>query len=186
MKVRYLLLFCALLAGNVLSLAQAVRGSIEGTVKDQQGQLIPNATLTVANTGTGETLTATSSGEGVFVVAEVKPGIYRVTATAAGFKKITVEGIVVQVATVSTVHVELPVGAATDSVTISAGDSQEVVNSANPEIGDVVDRQRILDLPLDGRNPLELTALQAGVQLRTNADGEIDKFSINGNRTVAN
>jgi len=43
-----------------------------------------------------------------------------------------------------------------------------------------VDRQRILDLPLDGRNPLELTALQAGVQLRTNTDGEIDRFSIKG------
>ena len=169
-----------------LAFAQAVRGRIEGSVKDQQGLLIPNATVTAINIGTGEALRATSSGEGVFVFAEVKPGIYRVTGEANGFKKVSVEGIVVQVATVSTVNIGLPVGAATDSVTITAGDSQEVVNSANPEIGDVVDRQRILDLPLDGRNPLELTALQAGVQLRTNADGEIDRFSINGNRTVAN
>ena len=175
-----------LLSVSALAYGQAVRGRIEGTVKDQQGQLIPNAAISITNLGTGETLSAASSGEGVFVVAEVKPGSYRVTAEAAGFKKITVEGIVVQVATVSTVNLELPVGAATDSVTVSANESQEVVNSANPEIGDVVDRQRILDLPLDGRNPLELTALQAGVQLRTNADGEIDRFSINGNRTVAN
>jgi hypothetical protein len=175
-----------LLLFTAITFAQAVRGRIEGTVKDQQGQLIPNATLNITNLGTGETLTATSSGAGVFVVAEVKPGSYRVTAEAAGFKKTSVEGVVVQVATVSTVNLELPVGAATDSITVSASESQEVVNSANPEIGDVVDRQRILDLPLDGRNPLELTALQAGVQLRTNADGEIDRFSINGNRTVAN
>lgn len=186
MKVRFLLLLCAVLSSNVLSSAQAVRGRIEGSVKDPQGQLIPNATITITNLGTGETLTATSSGEGVFVAVEVKPGTYRVSAEAQGFKKATVDGVTVQVATVSTVNIELPLGAATDSITITASESQEVVNSANPEIGDVVDRQRILDLPLDGRNPLELTALQAGVQLRTNADGEIDRFSINGNRTVAN
>jgi hypothetical protein len=178
--------FLCLLLFTASTFAQAVRGRIEGTVKDQQGQLVPNATLNLTNLGTGETLTATSSSAGVFVVAEVKPGSYRVTAEAAGFKKTSIEGVVVQVATVSTVNLELPVGAATDSITITASESQEVVNSANPEIGDVVDRQRILDLPLDGRNPLELTALQAGVQLRTNADGEIDRFSINGNRTVAN
>lgn len=120
------------------------------------------------------------------LVPEVKPGVYRVTAEAKGFKKITVEGVVVQVATVSTVNLDLAVGEASETVTVNASESQEVVNSSNPEVGDVVDRQRILDLPLDGRNPLELTALQAGVQLRTNADGEIDRFSINGNRTVAN
>ena len=174
------------LALSLSPFAQSVRGRIEGTVKDPQGQLIANAALTITNAGTGEKLTATSSSEGVFVVVEVKPGIYSITAEAAGFKKITAENIVVQVATVSTVKLELPVGATTDSITVSASESQEVVNTANPEVGDVIDRQRILDLPLDGRNPLELTALQAGVQLRTNADGEIDKFSINGNRTVAN
>ncbi|MDX2030512.1 MAG: TonB-dependent receptor [Blastocatellia bacterium] len=189
MKRYGLLAACAYLFAILLvdgAGAQAVRGRIEGTVRDPQGQLIPNATITLTNLGTGETRTAVSSGEGVYVAVEVKPGAYRVTAEATGFKKITVEGIVVQVATVATVNLELPVGAASESITVNASESQEVVNSANPEVGDVVDRQRILDLPLDGRNPLELTALQAGVQLRTNADGEIDRFSINGNRTVAN
>lgn len=81
-------------------------GRIEGTVKDPQGQVIPNAALTITNTGTSETLRATSSGAGVFVVAEVKSGTYRVTAEAQGFKKITVEGVVVQVATVSTVNLD--------------------------------------------------------------------------------
>ena len=186
---RWIMTFAILVTLSVLvdpAAAQVVRGRIEGTVKDQQGQMIPSAKLTIVNLGTGETLTAVSSGEGVFVAVEVKPGSYRVTAEAPGFKKTTVEGVVVQVATVSTVNLELPVGAATDTITITASETQEVVNSTNPEVGDVVDRQRILDLPLDGRNPLELTALQAGVQLRTNADGEIDRFSINGNRTVAN
>jgi len=76
------LLFCATYD---LSYAQAVRGRIEGAVKDPQGQVVPNVALTITNMGTGETLKATSSGDGAFVVAEVKPGTYRVTAEAAGF-----------------------------------------------------------------------------------------------------
>lgn len=190
MKARHFFpLFISLLGLMLFSnvaFAQAVRGRIEGAVKDPQGQLIPNAALTLTNSGTGETLRAQSSGEGLFQFVEIKPGLYRVTGEATGFKRITVEGIVVQVATTTTVNLELTIGATNETVSVSASESQEVVNSANPEVGDVVDRQRILDLPLDGRNPLELTALQAGVQLRTNADGEIDRFSINGNRTVAN
>ena len=177
------LLFCATYD---LSYAQAVRGRIEGAVKDPQGQVVPNVALTITNMGTGETLKATSSADGAFVVAEVKPGTYRVTAEAAGFKKAIVEGVVAQVATVATVNIDMQVGATSETISINAGDSQEVVNTSNPEVGDVVDRQRILDLSLDGRNPLELTALQAGVQTRSNAAGEIARFSINGNRTVAN
>jgi hypothetical protein len=178
--------FLWLCGASHLSYAQAVRGRIEGIVKDPQGNVVPNAALTITNQGTGETLKAASSNEGVFVVAEVKPGTYRVIAEATGFKRFTAEGIIVQVATVSTVNIDLQIGATSETITVSASDTQEVINTANAEVGDVVDRQRILDLPLDGRNPLELTALQAGVQTRTNADGEIDRFSINGNRTVAN
>jgi Carboxypeptidase regulatory-like domain len=165
---------------------QSVRGRIEGTVKDSQGQVVPNANLTVTNTGTGETSQVVSTNEGGFVVPELQPGTYQITAEIVGFKKVLVEGITVQVATVSNVNIDLEVGAVTEQVTVSAADAQEVVNTANAEVGDVVDRQRILDLPLDGRNPFELTTLQAGVQSKTNSDGEVASFSVNGNRTVAN
>jgi Carboxypeptidase regulatory-like domain/TonB-dependent Receptor Plug Domain len=166
--------------------AQALRGRVEGTVKDPQGQLLPNATVSVKNTGTGETLTATTTGEGSFVVNELKPGTYSITTEASGFKRSLITGIIVQVATVTTVQVELEVGTVNEEVTISADDAQVVINSSNPEVGEVVDRQKILELPLDGRNPFELTALQAGVQTKSSGDGEVTRFSINGNRTVAN
>ena len=175
-------IFCA----GVLTFGQSVRGRIEGTVKDPQGQVVPNISLTITNIGTGETLQATSTEEGVFVIAEVKPGTYQITAEGAGFKQTTVEGILVQVATISNVNIELQVGNVNEQVTVDAGEAQEVINTSNPEVGDVVDRERILDLPLDGRNPLDLVALQAGVQTKTGGDGEVTKFSINGNRTVAN
>lgn len=187
MKQRRIWLWLALALVSAISVnAQTVRGRIEGVIRDAQGGIIPNATVTATNIGTGGTFRAVSSGEGSFVILEVQPGTYRLTAEAPGFKKFITEGVVVQVATVSNVNVTLEAGQVSETITVNASEAQEVVNSANPEVGDVVDRQRILDLPLDGRNPLELTALQAGVQLRTNADGEIDRFSINGNRTVAN
>lgn len=171
---------------GTISFGQAIRGRIEGTVKDPQGQVVPNVSLTIVNVGTGERLQAVTTAEGTFTVAEVKPGTYQITAEGAGFKKVSVEGIIVQVATVSNVAIELQVGGVNEQVTINAADVQEVVNTSNAEVGEVVDRQKILDLPLDGRNPLELTALQAGVQTKTSGDGEVTKFSINGNRTVAN
>ena len=187
MKQRRSWLWLALALVSASSVgAQTVRGRIEGVVRDAQSGIIPNATVSATNIGTGGGARAVSSGEGTFVILELQPGSYRLVAEAPGFKKFITEGVVVQVATVSNVNVTLEAGQVSETIAVNASDAQEVVNSANPEVGDVVDRQRILELPLDGRNPLELTALQAGVQLRTNADGEIARFSINGNRTVAN
>ncbi len=175
-----LLTFCSLVSG------QALRGRVEGTVKDPQDQVVRNVTVTLTNTETGEAAQTSSNEEGGFVFTEVKPGNYRVTAELVGFKKIRIEDVIVQVATVSSVNVILEVGGVNEEVTVSASEAQEVVNTTNAEVGDVVDRQRILELPLDGRNPFELTALSAGVQTKSNSDGEVRNFSINGNRTVAN
>lgn len=165
---------------------QTLRGRIEGTVKDPQGQVVPNVAITVVNIGTGEKLTATTTNEGTFSVSEVKPGSYQITAEVQGFKKILLEGIGVQVGTTTGVTIQLELGTVNEQVNVSADDAQITINTSNPEIGEVVDRQKILELPLDGRNPFELTALQAGVQTKTSGDGEVTSFSINGNRTVAN
>ncbi len=187
MRIRHLFLITVVIGVAVASvLGQALRGRIEGTVKDPQGQVIANASLSVKNNETGETNTATSNGEGIFAFNELKPGTYSMTAENQGFKKSLIEGVVVQVATVTSVIVQLEIGSINEEITVSAADAQVTINTANPEVGEVVDRQKILELPLDGRNPFELTALQAGVQTKSNADGEVSSFSINGNRTVAN
>lgn len=187
-RIFFVLLLATLLFGAAASpiAAQSVRGRIEGVVRDQQNLPVANASITTTNIGTNETQQATSSEEGTFAVPELQPGAYRVTAEVAGFKRFTTEGVIVQVATVANVTIALEVGGVTEQVTVAASDAQEVVNTSTPEVGGVIDRQRILDLPLDGRNPLELTALQPGVSTRTGSDGENQRFSINGNRTVAN
>ncbi len=183
-KILVVVLFLVSLNGAIN--AQTLRGRIEGAVKDPQGQVVPNVAITATNSGTGEKLNTTSNSEGVFSINEVKPGNYTVNAEIQGFKKVLIEGIAVQVGTVSSVTVQLELGTVNEQVNVSADDAQMTINSSSAEVGEVVDRQKILELPLDGRNPFELTALQAGVQTKSSSDGEVSKFSINGNRTVAN
>lgn len=174
------------LSANLLVFGQTLRGRIDGTVKDPQGQVVPNVAITVTNTGTGEKLNATSTNEGAFSVNEVKPGTYTINAEVQGFKKVLIEGILVQVGTVTNLTVQLELGTVNEQVNVTADDAQMTINTSTSEVGEVVDRQKILELPLDGRNPFELTTLNAGVQTKSGADGEVTSFSINGNRTVAN
>ncbi|MBX7172084.1 MAG: TonB-dependent receptor [Pyrinomonadaceae bacterium] len=187
MKFKLLLIASVLLLfSGTLVIGQTLRGRIEGTVKDPQNQLVPNVAITATNIGTGEKLNATTTDEGTFTINEVKPGNYTIGAEVQGFKKVLIENITVQVGTVTGVTIQLELGTVNEQVNVSADDAQITINSTNSEVGEVVDRQKILELPLDGRNPFELATLNAGVQTKTGADGEVTSFSINGNRTVAN
>jgi hypothetical protein len=90
------------------------------------------------------------------------PGTYTLRVEVQGFKKVLVPQVIVEVGTTASVNVTLEVGTVSEEVTVAASEAQEIVNTTNAQIGDVVDRRRILDLPLDGRNPLDLATLQAG------------------------
>lgn len=185
MKRLLLLTLVAFFSTQLVS-SQVLRGRIDGTIRDPQEQVVSNVKVTVKNAGTGATVTVTSTDDGTFTAPELQPGTYVITAELQGFKTSFVDGLLVQVASVTSVNIRLEIGTVSEQVTISADDVQATINTSNAEVGEVVDRQRILELPLDGRNPFELTALQAGVQTKSNSDGEITSYSINGNRTVAN
>ncbi|MFV0387373.1 MAG: carboxypeptidase regulatory-like domain-containing protein [Pyrinomonadaceae bacterium] len=182
----YLFLIIVLSLSTSTLTAQVLRGSIDGAVVDQQDNVVINATISLTSMDTGENFTTVSNEQGQFQFTEIKPGAYRIVAQADGFKRFLVEDIVVQVATTSNILIQLQIGTISEEVVIEAAEVQEAVNTSNASVGDVVDRQRILELPLDGRNPFELTALNAGVQTKSDSNGEVTSFSINGNRTVAN
>ncbi len=165
-------LVCSLLVSTTS--AQSVNGRIEGTVRDATEAVVPNASVIVTNAQTGTERNVTTSDEGVFAIPEVPPGIYNVRVEANSFKTVNIPNVVVEVGTPASLNVELQPGEVSEVVTIDASAAQEVVNTTNAEIGDVVERRRVLDLPLDGRNPLDLIGLQAG------ADGETGR--VNGNR----
>ena len=108
-------------AMSTIILGQTLRGRIDGTVKDQQGQVVPNTGLSVKNTLTGEVLTASSNNDGAFSLYEVKPGTYTIAAELKGFKKSLIGGIVVQVGTTSSLIIQLEVGAINGACVKSCG-----------------------------------------------------------------
>src|SRR5262245_19672432 len=143
--------------------AQGVDATINGTVKDQAGAFVAGATITLTDKATGRQTTATTNTEGYYVFQNVRPGTYSLLAELTGFKKQDVPGVKVDVGTPATVNFELVTGGVEETVTVSASDAAAPINTTNGELSTTVRQQQINDLPLNGRNPLTLAGLQAGV-----------------------
>jgi len=160
-KLKFILLtLCCLLPAGVYG--QSVNGRVDGSVKDAGNAVVTGANVTITNKQNGARRTATTDTEGVFTIPEVAPGVYEVKVEAAGFRVTTISQLAVQVGTPASIAISLETGNLSETVTIEAGAAQLTVNTTNAEIGDVVNRRRVLEMPLDGRNPLDLIALQAG------------------------
>jgi hypothetical protein len=145
------------------SSAQTTTATVNGTVKDAQGAVVVGATVTLIDMATGREVTAGTNSEGAFVFTDVRSGDYVLTAEAAGFKKTETRGVKVNVGMPATVNLELQPGGVAEVVTTTAADAQTLVNTENAELGTTVYTEQINDLPLNGRNPVQLARLQAGV-----------------------
>lgn len=133
-----------LLAG--IALGQANQGSIAGNVQDPAGALVPNAKITAKETSTGTTYETISSSAGTYRFPNVNIGTYNITASATGFKTAQLTGVVVQVATTSSVDIKLQTGSVTETVEVNA--NAPTVQTDSSDIGTVVGTKQILDLPL--------------------------------------
>jgi hypothetical protein len=153
-------LLCGLFA---TAFGQALNTRLNGTVKDQQGGAISGAKVTLTDNATNTTKTTTSNDEGLFAFGELRAGLYTVAVEATGFKTTTVTDVTVSVDQTATVNVVMEVGGVGESVSVTASDAQAVVNTENAELKNTVLERQIQDLPLNGRNPLSLAGLQAGV-----------------------
>ena len=141
---------------------QTPTGSIVGTVLDPAGLPVEGADVTLTNQGTNYTYNTTTSSTGAFQFSSIDSGLYRVTVTAAGFRLSVVANIKLDTATnYSVPPIKLEVGTAKESITVEAG--AEVVNTTNTEVTSTVEKRQIEELPILDRNPLNLLALQAGV-----------------------
>jgi hypothetical protein len=161
----------AILAVMVLScghaFAQSITATLVGTVQDVQGAVIPGASITATNTGTGISQTTTSGGQGEYRIEPLPVGNYSVSATAAGFKKITQQNVTLNVDQTQRVDLTLAVGATSDTVTVNSIPPQ--VNTSTAEIGGTVENEEITTLPIVGRNVYTLLTLTPGVQQSTEA-----------------
>src|SRR3984957_7162968 len=174
-----------LLAFPLACYAQTYNGTIVGNVTDASGAAVAGAKVTVVNTGTNNTFTATTSHQGEYSVAQLPIGMYAVHITMSNFKEFVSTGVEVHVSTTTEVNASLQVGSVTEKVEIQANDVQ--VQTVSAEVGEVVDGTQVRELPLNGENFVGLTQLSPGVSAAASYDGTGKglsggvNFSVNGN-----
>ncbi len=156
---RTVLLLLALLSPG-FAYAQAT-GAIAGVVSDESGAVMPGVTVDITNVATGQTRTATTGGDGYYSVPQVQPGSYTVKATLSGFKEVTRTGISVSVGDTSRVDIKLAVGGVTENVVVTG--ASPLVETAHATLGITIDQQKVVELPLNGRNFAQLGTLIPGV-----------------------
>ncbi|MGC4050764.1 MAG: TonB-dependent receptor [Paludibaculum sp.] len=151
----------ALVAATALAHAQSSSGTIVGTVRDSQDAVIPGAVVTVTDVAKKTARTFTTSAAGEYVVTFLDPGQYAITVEATGFKKYNQSGLTVRVADRLTIDFHLEIGQMVDQVTVEA--VTPLVNAVTNTLGQVIENRRIIDLPLNGREPFALATLAPGV-----------------------
>ncbi|MEO8660233.1 MAG: TonB-dependent receptor [Bryobacteraceae bacterium] len=154
-------LMCLLLSVTGVALAQTSSASINGTVKDSSGSVIPAASLILRNTGTNVELRSTSSESGLFTFLNVNPGTYTLETSKTGFRTAKLSQFTLAVNQTATLDQILEVGSVEQSVNVEAVGAE--VQASTSEIGAVVSRTQVVDLPLNGRNFTQLLSLTPGV-----------------------
>ena len=152
----------ALSATTVLpALAQSYYGGLRGTVWDANGGAVANARIRLSDSGTGAARSTLSGSDGGFVFSELVPGTYRVEVEAPGFKKFERKDVVVGTQQQVSLDLKLEIGAVTESVMVT--ESVPLVETANASQGQVLDNQKVVELPNLGRNPFMLSKLVQNV-----------------------
>src|ERR1019366_8938185 len=162
-KVR--LLLCVLLT-SALVWGQGSTAQINGTVGDASGLAVPGAEVKATQTATGATRTATSGTDGAWTLPNLPIGPYVIEVSKTGFSKYAQSGILLQVDSNPTVDVALKVGSVNEQVTVQADAS--MVETHSTGVGTVVDNQRVVEMPLNGRNATELIFLAGMATIGTN------------------
>lgn len=140
--------------------AQVATGNIRGTVSDSTGGVLPNCSVTITHTNTGLVRKVFTNEQGDFNAPSLPVGEYSIAVGLAGFQGKLVSGLVLQVDQTATVPILLEPGAITQTMEIRA--IAPVLDSQTSSLGQVIENKRIVDLPLNGRNPFQLGVLSGG------------------------
>jgi hypothetical protein len=156
------ILLCLALGATAV-FAQEPTGAVEGTVTDPQGAVVPNASVTVRNAATNFSRTTNAGDNGHYRISQLPPGTYEVKVSGTNFKTSVAENAVVAVGQTLALDFQLEVGGASETVTvIGGGDAQ--IDRTDITVSGVVNTRQIQNLPLNGRNFLDLAQLQPGVE----------------------
>ena len=146
-----------------MAMAQLPTGTILGVVRDTSGAVVPGASLTARNAATGQTRTAVAGGDGSYRFSALPVGSYEIRVEQPGFQAQVRSGLTITVTQEAVVNFTLAVGAIEQTVEVTA--ETPLVNTTTGSLGGLVDEQKVADLPLNGRNYIDLTLLQTGVSV---------------------
>ncbi|PYV92856.1 MAG: hypothetical protein DMG05_03310 [Acidobacteria bacterium] len=159
-KVIILAIFSLLFLWHGALHAQFTTASLNGTVVDASGGIVPDAKVTVRNLDTGFKQTVETDSTGTFLFPRLPVGNYRLTVEKSGFSTYLQDGITLAVNQAASQAVSLRVGEVTETVTVAA--EADLVTTATSTVGQLIDQQRVVDLPLNGRTAQSLVFLSAG------------------------
>src|SRR6185312_3370027 len=140
---------------------QATTGQFGGTITDPSGASIPNAKVTVTNAGTGASRAVTTDQTGTYLAPLLQPGAYNISAEAPGFKKVVQSNVELQVNQAATLNFTLEPGQVSETIEVTGAAPQLEAQSSS--LGTVVNTQLTEELPLNGRNFVQLATLSPGV-----------------------
>lgn len=161
--------------------AQAI-ASVVGTVHDSTGAVVPGASVTALNMDTGFSRTAMTNSQGSYEITSVPTGPYTLTAVLVGFKQSQVPNIILQVEQKALIDITLTAGAVTQTVKVT--EAPTLIQTESSSLGQVINHQQIIDLPLNGSHVTQLTELTPGA-ITSNTKGGPPAGSATGFTTVA-
>jgi len=167
--------------------AQVTSGTIFGTVKDPTGAMVPGATVTAHAETIGVTRAVTTSSTGDFAIPNLPPATYSLVVEAKGFKKLQSQGVFLSAADkLNAGELVLGMGAATESVTVTADVAQLQLQANSGERSDLISNKQLNNVAINGRNVLDYMKLIPGVSGTfsgsVSGTGGIDGFNVNGTR----
>jgi hypothetical protein len=163
---------------------QTTFGKIVGDVRDSSGSPMPGVAVAVTNEGSGETYRQQTNETGSYTFSTLIPGSYTVVAEQQGFRSMRVQGIVLQVNQTARFDFSLEVGSVTESINVNA--AAPVLATDTADVGQVISQRQIVELPLNGRNFMQLTALTNGVILAGTTESGGPNFLSEGGRPTQN
>jgi hypothetical protein len=161
------------------AVAQLPTATILGTAKDTSGGVLPNTTVTITNVDTGVKRVVTTGDDGFYRAPELAVGNYEVRGEHAGFKTDTRKGITLEVTQQAVINLTFEVGSEAQQVIVTS--EAPMVNTQDATLGGTVNETKMTELPLNGRNYIDLALLQPGVDKDKNqTNGQGTSFSVNG------
>jgi len=157
----FLALGSLLFISSATASAQVTTADLVGTIKDSSGGVVPGVTVALTNEATGVSRSTTTTDSGTYIFTSLQPGRYRLTAELSGFRKIERTGVELQVNQRAQIDLDLEVGLVSESLLIEG--KAPLLETQSSVLGSVIEEKQVQDLPLNGRNFVQLATLSTGV-----------------------